>query len=167
MPQANAKLSPVDSSTATVPRTMDAQRIKFGTKRLELLKEILPRLARVAVLWNSNNVGVRLQVKEVERAAPVLGIKLQSLPLADAIDLEQALQAAAQARELGALGHEVRLMPAHYVKAYIKRNKHDAICNRFSSACGLAALGGSGRGSGAKAYVNAIRGLQKRYENGG
>jgi len=30
------------------------------------------------------------------------------------------------ARELGALGHEVRLMPAQYVKAYIKRNKHDA-----------------------------------------
>src|SRR5207248_707456 len=28
--------------------------------------------------------------------------------------------------ELGALGHEVRLMPAQYVKAYIKRNKHDA-----------------------------------------
>src|SRR5262245_18217147 len=30
------------------------------------------------------------------------------------------------ARELGALGHEVRLMPAQYVKAYIKRNKHAA-----------------------------------------
>jgi transposase len=29
-------------------------------------------------------------------------------------------------RELGALGHEVRLMPAQYVKAYIKRNKNDA-----------------------------------------
>src|SRR5262249_39469164 len=31
-----------------------------------------------------------------------------------------------RARELRALGHEVRLMPAQYVKAYIKRNKHDA-----------------------------------------
>src|SRR5256714_14455553 len=30
------------------------------------------------------------------------------------------------ARELAALGHEVRLMPAQYVKAYIKRNKNDA-----------------------------------------
>ena len=68
-----------------------------SAKRLELLKEILPRLARVAVLWNSNNVGVRLQVKEVERGATLLGIQLQSLPLANAIDLEQALQAAAQA----------------------------------------------------------------------
>src|SRR4029453_8491061 len=38
-----------------------------------------------------------------------------------------------RARELRALGHEVRLMPAQYVKAYIKRNKPDpadaeAIC---------------------------------------
>src|SRR5277367_4101767 len=30
------------------------------------------------------------------------------------------------ARELAALGHEVRLMPAQYVKAYVKRNKNDA-----------------------------------------
>src|SRR5256714_7598426 len=30
------------------------------------------------------------------------------------------------ARELHALGHEVRLMPAQYVKAYVKRNKNDA-----------------------------------------
>src|SRR5258708_12125174 len=37
------------------------------------------------------------------------------------------------ARELIALGHEARLMPPNYVKAYVKRNKHDvsdadAIC---------------------------------------
>jgi transposase len=30
------------------------------------------------------------------------------------------------ARELGALGHEVRLMPAQYMRAYVKRNKNDA-----------------------------------------
>ena len=30
------------------------------------------------------------------------------------------------ARELRALGHEVRLMPPQYVKAYVKTNKHDA-----------------------------------------
>jgi hypothetical protein len=30
------------------------------------------------------------------------------------------------ARELGALGHEVRLMPAQYVKSYVERNKNDA-----------------------------------------
>jgi transposase len=30
------------------------------------------------------------------------------------------------ARELQAVGHEVRLMPAQYVKAYVKRNKNNA-----------------------------------------
>jgi transposase len=30
------------------------------------------------------------------------------------------------AREIGKLGHEVRLMPARYVKPYVKRNKNDA-----------------------------------------
>ena len=30
------------------------------------------------------------------------------------------------ARQLTALGHEVRLMPAHYVKPYVKRGKNDA-----------------------------------------
>jgi transposase len=30
------------------------------------------------------------------------------------------------AREIGAFGHEVRLMPARYVRPYVKRNKNDA-----------------------------------------
>src|SRR5262245_41551388 len=40
--------------------------------------------------------------------------------------LEACATAHYWARELRAFGHEVRLMPAQYVKAYIKRNKHDA-----------------------------------------
>ena len=42
------------------------------------------------------------------------------------VGLEACATAHYWARELGALGHEVRLMPAQYVKAYIKRNKNDA-----------------------------------------
>jgi len=42
------------------------------------------------------------------------------------VGLEACATAHYWARELDALGHEVRLMPAQYVKAYIKRNKHDA-----------------------------------------
>jgi transposase len=42
------------------------------------------------------------------------------------VGLEACATAHYWGRELGALGHEVRLMPAQYVKAYIKRNKHDA-----------------------------------------
>ena len=42
------------------------------------------------------------------------------------VGLEACATAHYWARELAALGHELRVMPAQYVKAYIKRNKHDA-----------------------------------------
>ena len=42
------------------------------------------------------------------------------------VGLEACATAHHWARELRALGHEVRLMPAQYVKAYVKRNKNDA-----------------------------------------
>jgi transposase len=42
------------------------------------------------------------------------------------IGMEACATAHHWARELGALGHEVRLMPPSYVKAYVKRNKNDA-----------------------------------------
>src|SRR5437762_10454470 len=42
------------------------------------------------------------------------------------IGLEACATAQYWARGLQAAGHEVRLMPAQYVKAYVKRNKHDA-----------------------------------------
>jgi transposase len=42
------------------------------------------------------------------------------------VGLEACATAHYWARGLGALGHEVRLMPAQYVKAYIKRHKNDA-----------------------------------------
>ncbi len=42
------------------------------------------------------------------------------------IGMEACATAHYWARELRALGHEVRLMPPQYVKAYVKRNKNDA-----------------------------------------
>jgi transposase len=42
------------------------------------------------------------------------------------VGMEACATAHHWARELRALGHEVRLMPAHYVKAYVKRGKNDA-----------------------------------------
>lgn len=42
------------------------------------------------------------------------------------IGMEACATAHHWARELSAFGHEVRLMPAHYVKAYLKRGKNDA-----------------------------------------
>ena len=46
---------------------------ELSAKRLELLKETLPGLARVAVLWNPTNASVHLKVRETTTAARLLG----------------------------------------------------------------------------------------------
>jgi putative tryptophan/tyrosine transport system substrate-binding protein len=68
-----------------------------SAKRLQLLKEIVPALVRVAVVWNGNASGHRLQLREMELVAPGLGLILQSLPLRSGEDIDAALQAAARA----------------------------------------------------------------------
>ena len=58
------------------------------------------------------------------RRTQVLGFFSRLTPCL--VGLEACATAHYWARELAALGHELRVMPAQYVKAYIKRNKHDA-----------------------------------------
>jgi putative tryptophan/tyrosine transport system substrate-binding protein len=48
-------------------------------KRLELLREVLPKLSHIAVLWNPDNAYMITTEKEVQAAAKVLGIKVLSL----------------------------------------------------------------------------------------
>ena len=48
-------------------------------KRLELLKETFPKVARVALLWQSGGRRGNLTLTEMEAAAKALGLKLQSL----------------------------------------------------------------------------------------
>jgi putative tryptophan/tyrosine transport system substrate-binding protein len=67
-----------------------------SAKRLQLVKEVVPNLVRVAVLWNGNASGHRLQLQEMERATPALGIVLQSFPVRNADDIEASLQTAVQ-----------------------------------------------------------------------
>src|SRR5262245_24107917 len=56
-------------------------------KRLELLREALPQLARVAVLWNAANPGHAMNVKELEAAAQLLGLQVFALGIKRADEL--------------------------------------------------------------------------------
>ncbi|HEX2933007.1 MAG TPA: ABC transporter substrate-binding protein, partial [Candidatus Binatia bacterium] len=56
---------------------LTTQAPELGGKRLELLKEIVPKLSSVAVLGDRNSPGYGPQKKEIEVAAPALGLKLQ------------------------------------------------------------------------------------------
>ena len=57
-------------------------------KRLELLKEIFPKLSRVAMLWNKNNNGMALEAKATEEVAGPLGVALQDRGVKDPNELE-------------------------------------------------------------------------------
>src|SRR5262249_7502390 len=52
--------------------------VELSGKRLALLKEAVPTLSRVAVLWNAADQGMVLRFREIEKSARVLGLKLQS-----------------------------------------------------------------------------------------
>lgn len=67
---------------------------QLGGKRLELLKEIVPGLARVAVFWNPPNPAYGPILKALEAAAPALGVTLQRLEVRVAGDFEGAFEAA-------------------------------------------------------------------------
>jgi putative tryptophan/tyrosine transport system substrate-binding protein len=70
----------------------------LGGKRLELLKELRPRLARVAVLWNAANPYSANVFKETQGASRTLGIEVQSLEVRGPDDLDGAFEAARKQR---------------------------------------------------------------------
>ena len=67
-------------------------------KRLELLKETIPKLSRVAVLWNPRNPGSVQQWKESQLAARELGLQLHSMEVSSADKYEGAFKEAIKAR---------------------------------------------------------------------
>ncbi|HEY3042284.1 MAG TPA: ABC transporter substrate-binding protein [Pyrinomonadaceae bacterium] len=54
---------------------------ELSTKRLEIIKEVVPKASRVAVIWNPGGPSAALAFKEIESAARVMGMKVQSLGL--------------------------------------------------------------------------------------
>ena len=72
--------------------------VELAPKRLQLLKEVLPRLSRVAVLRNPTNLSGELQFRETQAAARSLGIELQLVDVRDPKELEGAFLAMAKAR---------------------------------------------------------------------
>src|SRR5439155_1226097 len=50
-------------------------------KQLELLKEVVPRVPRVALLWNPENAEHELPVKTIEAVARGMGLQLQGVPV--------------------------------------------------------------------------------------
>ena len=70
--------------------------VEIYAKRVELLRELLPKLTRVAGLFNMGNPVNRIQWKEAEQAVRALGMKPQLLDVRRPEDLPRAFDAAAK-----------------------------------------------------------------------
>jgi putative ABC transport system substrate-binding protein len=71
--------------------------LEIGGKQLELLKEIIPRLSRVAILGTSTVPHYANVVKEIDVTAKALDVKVQDLDVLNASGLENAFGAASKA----------------------------------------------------------------------
>jgi putative tryptophan/tyrosine transport system substrate-binding protein len=67
-------------------------------KRLELLKEAVPKAARIAILWHAGNPVATTQFKETKMATRLMGVQLQSLEVRGPDDFENAFRAAGKGR---------------------------------------------------------------------
>ena len=66
---------------------------EVGAKRLQVLKEAIPTVSRVALLWNPDNASSVLQFEEVQAAAPTLGVMVISVSVSSRIEFETAFAA--------------------------------------------------------------------------
>ena len=71
---------------------------ELSGKRLELLRQAVPGLSRVAALWNPDIRGAVLDYKETEGAARLMGLELQSVEVSRAEDLDRAFSAVTKQR---------------------------------------------------------------------
>jgi ABC-type uncharacterized transport system substrate-binding protein len=71
---------------------------EISGKQLELLKDIVPKLSRVAIFGNSTEPGNAQALKEMEHAAEALAVQLQHLDVQDSKNIEAAFQSASKQR---------------------------------------------------------------------
>jgi putative tryptophan/tyrosine transport system substrate-binding protein len=73
----------------------------IGGKWLQLLKEIAPRVEKVAVLWNSKNVSVNGFVPRIRYAAQSLAVEIIEAHVQNADDIEFTIEGFSRARDVG------------------------------------------------------------------
>ncbi len=69
------------------------QATELSAKRLELLKEAVPKASRIAVLWNADDRAMTLRYREIERAARILRVAVQPLGVREPDDFDVAFSA--------------------------------------------------------------------------
>jgi putative ABC transport system substrate-binding protein len=118
---------------------------ELGGKRLELLKEALPNVSRVAVLWNAGNPASADELRAIETVARVLGLQLHALAVRPPDELDSAFAAMTRegAEALIALVDAVLWNHRTQVVALAAQHRLPAVfdAREFADAGGLMAYG--------------------------
>ena len=117
---------------------------ELGAKRIELLKEMLPRITRVGVLANRDNPYSRLELPALEATARSLGIELSKLPVRSPNEFESAFEKM-QKEDVKAVAVQDEAMLNANIKAIaalaIRRNLLSIGNNELARAGGLIGYG--------------------------
>jgi putative ABC transport system substrate-binding protein len=119
--------------------------VELNAKRLELLKQAVPRLRRVGVLWNPASAQMAGPFQETAGAALSLGLQVQSLPLRSEEELEPLLDAAARdgVEALVLLSDPLVVVRQPDIAALAKARRWPSISDRraYAAAGGLLSYG--------------------------
>ena len=101
-------------------------------KRLEILKETIPKLTRVAILWDPKNPASAEQWKDSQEPARQLGLQLHSMEVSSADRYETAFRDAVKARSGAVLMTQATLFAANSprVVGLAAKNRLPAISTR-------------------------------------
>jgi len=133
-----------------------------GAKRLQILKEPIPTVSRVAFLWNPDNASNVLQFEETQAAAPTLGVTVIPVSVSPRIEFETAFVAMMQERPdafamTAEPTHQIRIA---WIMDFMAKNRLPAVYQLIENvrAGGLMSYGASRpdlfwRGAG---YVHKI-----------
>ena len=121
--------------------------LELGGKRLALLKEAVPKVSRVAVLWNATNPVKALELKSAQAAAGALGVQVASFEVREPTDFASAFAAIAKARSDGLIPLDETLTIVHrkQIEEFAVKNRLPMIAEirEWAEAGGLMTYGPS------------------------
>jgi putative ABC transport system substrate-binding protein len=118
---------------------------ELSAKRLDLLKQALPQVSRIAVLWNVSNEGMMLRFRETQTAARSLGVTLESVGVRTPDEFAEAFGRLTKGRPdaLLVLADTVTIGQSKSIVQFAEANRIPAIYEQksFVDAGGLMAYG--------------------------
>ena len=108
-----------------------SQTSELGGKRLELIRELIPRVSRVAVVWDLDNPGSAIGLRDTEGPAKALGVTLRATGLRVPHDFEGAFSAIAKERVAAVI-----VLPSAGLFAERRRIAELAVARRLPTVVG-------------------------------